>query len=417
MKRLTEVLKSIMILLLVCSLLLLAIMAMPMETVRSSPRLSKLLQPLAPLLGLPEAEFAYVEAAQPIRDAAQPVLISVRNSLGRSTAMWDFDRLDADFEALGSALGQALDTAGSFTLVSDQQVHGALSGTGVYFRYGGHLPMGLAASWLQADLQAQVPASDGCVLAVEGDAVNLYLTGEHCYVSPTGLDPAQLTTLLENGRPDGSLFGFETQLEVAPMSPVPAEAPVLPGGSAVNCCTARFLNETATALGFNPYSDNRYTDSAGTVHFSESNCTLQVSADGKIRLTSAAEARFRAADSSDAALSETARQLLEQIMGDELGSARLYLTGLTRQDNITVCTFDYFFSGILVAVGDCAASVTFRDAELTELTVLARRFTAADRQHHLLPAAQAAAALPRGAALMPVYRIGTGGELEVGWKK
>ena len=55
-KRLLELGKDLLIALLLCSLLLLAVAAVPVETIRDNPGLSKLLQPLAPLLGLPEAE-------------------------------------------------------------------------------------------------------------------------------------------------------------------------------------------------------------------------------------------------------------------------------------------------------------------------------------------------------------------------
>ena len=60
MRRLIELLKSILIVLLLCSLVLLTVAAVPTHTLREIPWLASLLQPIAPLLGLPQAELAYV---------------------------------------------------------------------------------------------------------------------------------------------------------------------------------------------------------------------------------------------------------------------------------------------------------------------------------------------------------------------
>ena len=51
-RRLWELGKDVLILLLVCSLLLLAAAALPAETIRQNHLLSRLMQPFAPVLGL-----------------------------------------------------------------------------------------------------------------------------------------------------------------------------------------------------------------------------------------------------------------------------------------------------------------------------------------------------------------------------
>ena len=149
-RRLWELGKDVLILLLLCSLLLLSAAALPSDTIRENHLLSRLLQPFAPILGLPQAELTYVETALPIMDAAQPVMISVQNSAGRGTAIWDFDALDTAFETFGGLLGQALDTAGAFEPATDAQVQAALSGRSVCFRYSCTLPASLLAAWLGA---------------------------------------------------------------------------------------------------------------------------------------------------------------------------------------------------------------------------------------------------------------------------
>ena len=417
MKRLTELLKSILIVLLLCSLILLAVASVPTDTLRESPWLSSLLQPVAPLLGLPQAELTYVAAAPIVQDAAQPVAISVRNSAGRSTAMWDFAELDARFDSLGSYLGQALDTAETFTKVSRLQLQSALCGTGVYFEYGVSLPAYLAASWLGANLEAAVPNTEACLLSVQNSAVQLYLIGETSYVAQTHLPADELSDLLETYRPDGSRLVCETDSPLWYLSILPGGVTAIPGGSVTNHISARLVEQLATDLGFNPYGEGRYTDSAGTLHFSEAGCSLEIEAGGRI-LLNASEDRFSANGPDLAALVETARHLTDLAIGGDAGAARLYLSGVHVDEDTTVCTFDYFYSGIPVISGSgSAASVTFRGTAVTQMTAQPLQFSPNEQTIYPLPAAQAAALLSEGDPLTLQYRLTADGTLDAGWKE
>lgn len=416
MKRAIELLKTVLIVLLSCTLILLAIMAMPTDAIRSNPVLSWMLQPIAPLLGLPEAELTYVESAPTLLDSAQPVAISIRNAAGRTTIQWEFDTLDSTFESLGSALGQALDTAEAFTEATEAQICQALSQTSVAFRYAGALPAELLAAWLGAELEVDA-AAETCILAVEDNSVVLYLVQDSSIRAVTHLDPATLEELLDDYRPDGSAFGFETQLNVADLSLVPGQTPTINGGQSSNPCTPRFLNDLATSLGFNPYGDGRYTDDQGTTHFSETNLSLQISSDGLVQLTSSAPDWYRASDSSVEALAETARKLTQQVLAQISDDSRLYLTGVTRTEEETAFQFTYLVSGIPVSLASSAATVTFQGQSVTGLTMSVRRFTVTDQLCYPLPVAQAAAILPQGGSLQLQYRITADGLLDAGWKK
>ena len=417
MKRLAELGKSILIVLLLCSLALLAVASVPTDSLREIPWLSTVLQPVAPLLGLPEAELAYVAAAPTVQDAALPIAISVHNSAGRSTAMWDFAALDDRFDSLGSFLGQALDTAEIFTKVSQSQLQTALTGDSVYFRYGAPLPAALYASWLGASLEAAVPETDGCLLAIHGDAVALYLIGATSYVAETPLPADELRALLDTYRPDGSQFAFEAGWDLSALSLIPGSTTAVPGGTVSDPVSSRFLEQLATDLGFNPYGETRYTDADGAIHFSEANCSLEIQPGGTIQLT-AAEDRFPAAGPDLAALVETARQLTDLAAGRVSGAARLYLSGITRTDSETVCTFDYFFGGIpVVPDGGSAAAVTFTGSAVTQMTVRPYHFARTEETIYPLPVAQAAALLAPGSSLTLQYRVTAADTLDAGWQK
>ena len=414
--RVLEFGKTILIILLVGSLLLLAMMAIPMEAVRNNQRLSRLLQPIAPLLGLPEAELTYVAAVLPVRDAAQPTAISVRSSAGRYTAMWDFLALDTTYETFGGFLGQALDTADTFTRATQAQIQSALSGRSIYFRYGCPLPPDLLASWLGAQLEADVPSTADYILALEQDSVTLYLVDEISYSAPTQLDPAALEPLLEQYRPDDSQFAFEANSSLSALSLLPGGTAAVPAVVVSDPCTSRYIEQLATDLGFNPYGESRYTDEQGTVHFSETNCALQIVPGGQILLTSSDETRFAASGPDEDALVETARDLVETASVNIPGNGRIYLSGLTREDGRTVCTFDSLVSGIPVALSSGhAATVTFSGQTVVQLTFRAYAFHTTNTELYPLPVDRTAALLPAGSALMLQYRITANQTLEAGW--
>ena len=415
MKRLIEIGKDLLIVFLLCSLLLLAIAAVPTETIRANPRLSKYLQPLAPVLGLPEAELAYVETVLPVLDAAQPVAISVKSTAGRSTAMWDFDTLDAAFDTYGGLLGQAMDTAERFAAASENQVRKALSGTCVYFRYHRSLPASLLASWLGAELHADLPETQTCVLAAEGDVVALYFLGSPHFRAVTQVDPYDLITLVEKSRPDGSQMAFETDSQLSPTALLPGSTVSAPGVATSNPCDSRYMDQLATDLGFNPYSDTRFIDDDGTTHFSEANNALSISSNGEIVLTNADSSRFQASSGKRDALVELARQLVETTVGDVCGTARIYLSGVEQQEDTTVCTFEYLVSGITVDLGAKAATVTFSGSSVREMRIRAVAFRLTGNALLPLPVTQAAAILPPDSNLLLQYRTDGGSALAVGW--
>jgi hypothetical protein len=273
--------------------------------------------------------------------------------------MWDFDALDLSFETYGGLLGQALDTADRFTEVTDGQLRRALSGRSIYFRYGGELPVQLLASWLGAELEAEVPASNSCVISVEGDTVALYLIGKHHLRAVTQVQPDTLEPLLEQARADGSQFAFEADSHLSALTLLPGSTVTAPGVATANPVDSRHMDQMATALGFNPYGESRFTDDEGGTYFSEANATLEVSASGLVTLTNTSNDRFRAPAAQADARVETARQLLELITGGDLGEGRLYLSHLEAQENTVTCTFDYLADGIPVRLNGPAATVTF----------------------------------------------------------
>ena len=247
-KRVWETVKTLLIVLLFLSLLLLTIAAMPMDMIRGTPWLSTVLQPMAPLLGLPEAELAYVEDAQPVLDAAQPLQISVLNSAGRYTAQWDFASLDLAYETLGGLLGQALDTAGEFTEVNPARLPQILSNPSVSFDYGFPLSASLLASWLEAPAEVGDIAGETYILSIENELVRLYILGDQCLQTKTDISPDSLQSLLEQFRPDGSRYAFEAESHLTPLALIPGSVPEIRAADSGSLCDTRYIETLATAL-------------------------------------------------------------------------------------------------------------------------------------------------------------------------
>lgn len=424
-RRWIEIGKDLLIVLLALAVLVLALLAVPTRTLASVPRLSAVLKPFAGFFGLSQAELTYTERAPAGLDAAQPLAISVRNSAGRYSAQYDFSALDGLYEALGSTLGQALETASSAEETTLQKLYAAISGTGVTLSYPAAIPSGVLASWLGAQTQEMGQSAAMYVLSVqESGEVRLYLRGEACWVCETGISGESLLQLLDGYRPDGSFFAMEDGSGVyAGLDPcvlVGGQTPQVPEASAQNPCDARFITALASELGFNPYGDASYTDAEGNAFFSESDAKLRISADGTLLLSADADtARFTAAAEDAGSRIELVRALLGQITAQLSTEARLYLSDFTQTEDGAQCAFDYVLSGasVLQKDGEHAVTARFSGSTLTELRMRLRSYSTQTQTVSLIPAAQAAAIVSQGSRLQVCYQDAADGALSAGWRR
>lgn len=421
-RRIIEFLKDILIVILVIAILALTILALPTQTIASSPFLSKLVTPFAGVLGIDQAELVYTETAVPALDAAQPLVISIRNSAGRYSCQYDFAALDGLYESLGGTLAQALETASQPSDTTQAKLYAAARGVSALLCYPAQLPCEVLGAWLGVEVLQNGEQSDIFVLsAQEGPTLRLYLYGETCRVLETQVPAEPFVQLLDSYRPDGGLFAFEDEsglyAHVGPFSIISADTPKIIRAASVNPCESRFVTALVTELGFNPYGDAGYTDSAGNAFFSETACWLRISADGTLEYESNGDNRFSAASISAQDRIEAARGLLEQIGGDVIGSARLYLTSYRLTEQGATCEFDYVLEGVPVAQHGkgAAATVTFTGRTITALNLRIRTYTLGAETYSLIPPAQAAAIVPEGTTLR-IFYDDVGGEMAAGWK-
>ena len=423
-RRWLERAKSLLIAVLALTVLALTVLALPAKTVTDTPWLAALVRPFASVMGLTQGELTATPMADAasVTGAAQPVAVSVRNPAGRTSFQFDTAALDTAFEQFGAALGQALEGAQEPQRTTALRIQTALGKTSVAFHYPGEISPALAASWLQVEtaLDESVRAQ-WLILANEDAAVNLYLVGDELFVCQTQLDGDALEQLLQSCTPDGSFFAFEDAQarfsSVEPLSLLPGQTPQIHAAEAANPCDARFSEALAATLGFNPYGDARYTDDAGNTTYTETGYALSISASGELLLRADVQStRFQAASGEQAELVECARSLLSAMTAGVNSDARLYLTDLEQNGSESVCTFDYFLSGIpVLPAGGYGAEVRFSGTSIVQVRLVLRAYTLTTQTLSVLPPAQAAAILPEGSALRLVYSDTSAG-ITAGWQ-
>ncbi len=425
-RRLIELAKSILILLLVFVVAALTLLVTTQGQLQDIPLISS----LGTALGLTGAEPAYAEPETATYEAARPDTVVVTTQEGHSTVAHSFDAVDAVFDVLGRYLSEALETAGTPVQVTSARWQAALTGEGVYFHYWGQVPLAALADWYRTELgceELHTVQSGAIVLSIGEDGlVSLYYLSDGAYWRcETALEAAGMLEQMSAYRPDGSVFAFESSVDaVQQLDGLTVlnltSAPVVQDATASNPVETdvNFIKNTATILGFNPFAETSYTASDGSREFNDSEYFLSISTDGVIRLTAltASSDRFQAASTETAALIEQARSLLASLTEGNLGDAQLYLTAFTQEDGVTTVTFRYFLSSIPVEQQDGAAAVAvFTDSRLTSLTLRARTYTLSTTSSTLMPAVQAAALAPAGSYLTVEYADNGGETLTCGW--
>lgn len=408
--------KTAIIVLLLCSVVLLSLVAIGFSGSGDVPLLSDLRRLLAGEQILPPKK-----AQEPaLTDAAQPLVISVSSQAGRTTFHQDFEALDAAFEFLGSHLAAALDTARDAREITEAEFAEAATGSSILFRYPGPIPLPVLAAWLDADASDLGLTGSTFLLSAEESGVALLVCSDGSYWHlTTDADLISFRDALDDNPADGTLLALESEdyARLDPLTLIDPSSVSVAAASSYNPCDDAFLTHTATVLGFNPYGDTSYSDENGTV-YSETDCTLRISADGVLTLRNQDLApRFTAQSDTDGDCIEYVRSLLDAVAGDALGDARLYFTGLERSEGTTTVVFSTYLAGLAVVRSDGpAVQAVFQGATLTELTFRIRNYTLSQSETiALMPAAQAAAIAKSGTLLVPAYADHGETDLTAGW--
>lgn len=410
-KKVKDLWKNAVIVLLLVNILVLTLMALPANLVAKLP-LPAFLQGAATL---PEEQNPFTDASEQHTAAAMPTLISLRHSAGQTAVRRSAAALEEAYNRFSPFLRQALASAAE----ADRYNGGwdFLSFPGVLFSYDGTVPAQAICQWLEGGDGTVEGSWTQYFLSCGSSEVTLYTAAEDTVMHyTTDLNPQDLAELLSLYTPDGSEFAaLRENTALAPMTLWETDV-TLEGYTAASPVSTQYALELAAALDFNPYGSGIYTDDSGRTVCTEGDRVLTIDPDGSISLQAYAAdyTRFTAHSEKPADLIDMAQNLLTQVCGDKTGLAQVLLSSMEEKDGQTVLTYRYFLDG--TAVYPTCAEIRFRGNVLAELTMTLYSFGENNTQKFsLMPLAQAAAISETGAYLFPAYHLSSGGVLSAGW--
>lgn len=386
-RRLVELGKDLLILLLTCSALLLA-----WQT------------PLATQLRgwvTPPVQAAGPEAQQP-EGALTPYALTARNSRGLYGTAYDKEGVARAFEQLSPLLEEGFATADAPSGITRRQWQDLLGAPGIYCAFQGKPPMAALSAWLGEGTLSQGQAQ-ALLLAWDGSQVWLcWRDGNHYYRSRTQVAyQDHLETALGEFSPNGAAFAYvlaQTDEAYASVDPdvlvsmtVPqpreylASAPDLTGDQEV-------LGRLLSALGFQSGVGSAY-ETAGGLALNEGGDRLRMSDTGTVVFHAGEESRYPAAVTSLEEAAMAAWNLLNRAAGPWKGEADFVLTGAEEVEEGWSFTFHSRLGGVPVQTspeGWCA-SFTVAGGRILDFTLTLRIYTITEIET-LLPSERLAAA-------------------------
>ena len=409
-RKILEMLKNAVIVLLLLNIVLLTLMALPGSIV------SQMSLPgfVMDFLGVQQEDAPVLSSPDRHKAAAMPTLISIQQEAGRASVRRNPAAMEMAFDRFSGFLGQALLTAENPTPKQDWDM---LSLQGVLFSYDGGVPAQALSQWL-SEADGAVQGTFGTyVLACQEEGVSLYTVGDDeilCYT--TQVSSTSLSAYLSAYTPDGTAFAFQRAgVAVDPLTLW--ESPVTLQNYSVSIPSGRdFANRIASALDFNPYGSGVYSGLDGSTVYNEGERSVTVYTNGSLVLSIAGEGytRFSALSSSPADIIHAAGNLLDVVCSNTKGDAQMYLCGFSQEGGITTLTYRYILDG--VPVYPACGKITFEGTALASLSLSVRSFSQRDSGVTLLPIGQAAAISEAGKRLIPAYDLSANGTVSPGWR-
>ena len=376
-----------------------------------------------------EAPSGPAQSAAPAAELAAPVRTAVTGDYGRCGGLTCTTGDPVFADPLGRRLLEALGSARDYAPCSRGDFLRALRGPSLYYDFLEPLPLSVLAGLLGGgeDVSPREDLSARRLLIVpqEGGAV-LYLWdgGENCFRASTAVSSDSLEQVIsryELGDASFAMDGGGLERELDPCSLLPAQPPQLPSFT-LGDPLAGGTDWLLSALGFNPRSRTRHTESSGTELIIDGDRTLRIRPDNTIHYQSGNEPILRVKAAGDLPTAREAAlgagSLLSSLLAPVSGELQPWLQSLRRSGDVTALRFGYQLKGVPVRFqdGGFAAEITLTGSAVTALSLRFRQYNAAEEPSLLLPLPQAlavAAASP-GKELSIGY-VERGGECRAYW--
>lgn len=419
-KRILELGKTLLIVLLTCSAVWLAVQS--------------------PLFGQLPGERDGEGAEQPILSgtavesdsAAVPLRIAVISEGGFFAVQYTDQQMQELFGQVTHVLGEALADAQEPLAVEQEQWRSALvTAPGIFLDFRTEIPLSVLNRWTSDRVNPRLPAFARYVVLSGGeDGVELYfhseLDGSFFLCRVPSVNAESLKTIAAQTEPNGAIFAYQSDHYhmVSDYTLIDAQTPS-PRDFAVSNPLEQGegrLEELLERLSF-PVGITTVYDTPEGRRARSGNDTLTISDDGTV-IYDGQEVRYPVEkdDSRLTAAVDGAWELVRGVLEPWCGQARLYLSGVENlgQDRWRV-SFGYVLDNVPVYVGEggYAARVLVENASVRQMELRLRSFAPMDSTTMLLPTRQAAAILAengqQGKSLELYYRE-AGGVLRAGWK-
>lgn len=370
-------------------------------------------------------------ASTPAAELTAPVRVAVTGDYGRHGSV-ALSTGDAGFtDLLGRRLLEALGSAREFTPCSAAEFLRALKGPSLYYDFLEPLPLPVLAGLLGGgeDISPQEDLSARRLLIASqsgGAALYLWDGGESCFRASTAVSADSLEQAISRYELGDTVFAMDIAGENRRQAPDPCSLlpsqpprfPVFTMGDPLAGGTDWFL----TALGFNPRSRTRHTESSGTQLIMDGDRTLRIRPDNSVYYQSGDEPSLQVKAAGELPTAQEAAlgvgALLTGLISPVSGEAQPWLRSFRRSGDVTVLRFGYQAEGLPIHFqdGGFAAEVTLTGTAVTSLTLRFRQYSLTEESSLLLPLPQAlavAAASP-GKELFIGY-VERNGECQACW--
>lgn len=316
----------------------------------------------------PQSTLPGVTAPAELRGLSVPLRIRVTDAYGSSGSLALTTKSDS-FSSLRPLLGEALGSADGFSPCEPSVFREALQQHSAYFDFLNSLPLSYLAGLAGADPSDQDLSARRLVVSFQDQEVWLCLqdSANHCWISRTAVSQETFLSALKDFQAETISFAYE-QAEsdpmaaaLAPYTLLPDTPPQLPLLTAQNPMTS--VEPLLTALGLNPHTNNRYTESSGTEVIMEGERTLRISPDGRAVYESGSHPELQIHSSQELPSLEEAviwgSVLVKNLPGNLDNAADPYLSSFQQTGDTTRLRFDYHLNGVPLrfADGSCAAEI------------------------------------------------------------
>lgn len=338
------------------------------------------------------------------------------------------------FQKVAGSLAETLSSAGAPEAVSREEWETALTARlGVYMDFQGEIPLPVLVGWLSGG-ETRLTASVRRLALTQWEAgTDVYYRdeedGSFYRCRSEVADSFSLAEALAGLTDNGAFFAFESELYagLAPDTLLLPDAPAPAVYSASNPMSAgqAALENLVLDLGFSLNSTSFYSTDEQVAR----------SGDDSIRLSGRGVALYQYEGRTGSGLFpvlrqgeagvlfdrvETCRQIALSAMGARCGEARLYLLSVAQRGNGLEIEFGYSLNGVPVLPDrGSAAHFVVEGGQVVQFSIYLRNYAAGDTSSLVLPPRQGAAALAarglEGEELLLTYADSGGETLAAGW--